>query len=186
MGKTIAEALKSVLYDFEAKDEILFEEVDLDPLIPTMPSASFQVKTNLKKSTKTFIDTSALTKESINAAKVKRAEQKGSNEKEELLRKSIELENLIKEKEKMVEELAKQKKELQLQLQTYRGRSSIRSNRPGTRSTAADREVRRWKELRDKAEAEYNNLRQELSSKGIIVRKSSNAVHAIPEPKQPR
>ncbi|EAY15996.1 hypothetical protein TVAG_262460 [Trichomonas vaginalis G3] len=149
-----------------------------------MPSASFQVKTNIKKSTKTIIDASALTKESINGAKVKRAEQNKTNEKEILLKRQEELQRQIDENSRILKELENTRSRLQMELENIQGQKSI-TNRSSTHSSVADKEIRKWKDLKDNAEAEYNKLLSDLTKKGLFVRKSRDSVHAIPQPKAP-
>ena len=53
MIKTIAQYLSTVLQPIELGDESLYEVVDLDKYIPSLPVASFQSRQNSRKSTKT-------------------------------------------------------------------------------------------------------------------------------------
>jgi hypothetical protein len=191
MLRTIADYLSSTLSILEKSDEALYEEVDLTKFIPSMPVAFFQTKSNSRKSTKTMIDPSAISKESINANRIKRLQslqQSKPSEKDMLLQKQAKLEARIVEKNRKISELEKERSNLQKKLSDLKSRSSIRPRNSILRkqdvSEAEKAEVEFWKKKYEKMHKEYEDYMTALTKQGVCVRKSSNQLKAIPAPRK--
>ena len=191
MIRTIAQYLSSTLQPIELRDECLYEVVDLDKYIPSLPVASFQSRQNSRKSTtRKMIDPAALTKESIAATRLKRQQamaQSKPSEKDMLLQKQANLEQQIAEKSKKVSDLEKKKAQLQNELTNLNNRSSIKSrisvsSQEETAATEAD--IKYWKSMYEGMHQQYVDLLAALNKKGVCVRKSSNQLKQIPAPNQ--
>ena len=190
MIKTIAQYLSTVLQPIELGDESLYEVVDLDKYIPSLPVASFQSRQNSRKSTRKMIDPAALTKESIAATRLKRQqamEQSKPSEKDQLLQKQAILEQQIVEKSKKIAELEKTKARLQNELANLQSRSSIKSRISVTSqevNEAEEADAQYWKSRYEEMERAYEEYMAALNKKGVCVRKSSNQLKQIPAPSQ--
>ena len=190
MIKTIAQYLYTALQPIEQSDEALFEIVDLDKYIPSLPAASFQPRQSSRKSTRKMIDPAALTKESIAATRLKRQqalEQSKPSEKDMLLQKQANLENQIAQKNKKIAELEKKKANLQNELTNLKNRSSIKSRNSVANqdvSDPAEADVLNWKKQYEDMHKKFEEYMADLNKKGVCVRKSSNQLKQIPAPIQ--
>jgi len=191
---TLSELLSSALSYVEAKDNVLFELVNIGDYIPSLPSSGLEKKGSKGRIGKNFIDPSSITKDNINAVRARRnttGEGSKIKEKDVLISKQSQLESQIDIKIKLIEEKMKKKEALERQLTEIKNRFRIGS-RISIPQISDDfqkdldvysNDVQYWKEKYDSIHKQYEEMKNVLAKKGAITRVSGNMVRAIPAPK---